>query len=261
MTEHIPDLPGISLPFGTVREEAASARYSFDNRNRGPVPFVIIQRTLSGSGQFRWQGRMYPVPAGHAFLAVVPEPSAYAYPADATEPWVFSWLNFYGSVALALARSLRGLFGPVLALPDRTAAAAAFTSLCGLAERRTPGNAYSTAEACYGFLMEWARQLEDPRRAAQDPVETTLRLCRTRYREPLGIKELAAACGVTREHLTREFAARMGTGPATYLRSIRTEAARAMLKDPTNTPREVAMRCGFASPRALHRALDGPPSG
>jgi transcriptional regulator GlxA family with amidase domain len=103
--------------------------------------------------------------------------------------------------------------------------------------------------------MEWVRLLEEPSRRTGDAVETVQRICRMRFREPLGIKQLADMCGVTREHLTREFASRVGMPPATYLRSVRVEAARRMLADGSIPLGEVAMRCGFPSARALNLAM------
>lgn len=243
----------ISAPFANRLQRVNSSRYFWDNHLRGEDQFVIIQHTLSGQGIFVWEGGTWSVPSGYAFLAVVSEESSYHYPDEATEPWTFSWINFYGPLAVLLGRELRRLHGPVLPLPERTAAGAALKSLIAKAEKRGVSDPHDTSLACYAFFMEWARQLNHPNKA--DPVETVRRICQARYREPLGIKELAAETELSREHLTRLFTAQTGISPARYLRSLRVNSAREMLEDTTVSLKETALRCGFPSVRALNRAL------
>jgi len=246
---------GISSPFGKRVQRVNSSRYSWDNHLRGEEPFVIIQRTLSGNGIFRWGNRDWQVPADHAFIAVVPESSAYFYPYEAASPWVFTWLNFYGRLGILLCRELRLLYGPVLPLPGRSAAGLAFNTLAAGGEKRVVLDPYDSSIACYSFLTEWMRQLSSPQGTDTDPVETVRRICAARFREPLGIKELAAETGLSREHLTRLFGQRTGVSRARHLSALRLEAARRMLADKSISIKEAALRCGFPSPRALGRML------
>ncbi|MEI6339000.1 MAG: AraC family ligand binding domain-containing protein, partial [Verrucomicrobiota bacterium] len=136
MTAFEDSLLGISAPFGKQFQKVTSSRYFWDNEQRSDEQFVIIQRTNSGQGIFSWEGGRWSVPPEHAFLAVVPEKSSYHYPDAAAGPWTFSWVNFYGPLAALLGRTLRTLHGPVLPLPKRSAACAAFDSITAKAERR-----------------------------------------------------------------------------------------------------------------------------
>lgn len=251
------DLLRISLPFGAMEERRNSPRYVWNCRDRSDDQFVIIQRTISGTGMFIWEGRSFPVPPDHAFIATIPEDSTYFFPPESKVAWTFSWLNFYGPLAVTLCRDLRRQYGPVLPLPRRSPAGSAFDALVLQGSKRTPSDTHDTSQACYGFLMEWARLLSRPGLDPLDPVETAIRICRTRFREPLGVKELAAESGISREHFSRIFAEKTGSPPAFFLRELRTDAAKAMMKDGSVSLREVALRCGFASPRALSRALGG----
>ena len=255
MARNCPDFLHISLPFACHEESVSSSRYWHKNNERGGEQFVILQRTLSGKGSFLWEGREFAVPPGHAFLAIVPEESSYFFPPNQRTPWKFSWLNFYGSLAISLCRELRRKFGPVLLLPERTPAGSAYDALVRQGARRATADPQATSLACYAFLLEWARQLGRPEKA--DPVETAIRICRVRFREPIGVKELAGETGLSREHFTRLFTGRTGLPPAQFLRNLRAEAAERIMRGGAVSIREAALRCGFASPRALHRALSG----
>lgn len=245
----------ISIPFGNTDEAATSTRYHWASDQRGSDSFVIIQRTRSGTGAFRWQGRVWEVPAGHAFVCFVPEPSAYFFPDEAKEPWRFSWLNFYGPLAASLCQALRGEHGPVLPMPERSTVTAEFHKLARQAEERAVLDPCDATIGAVTFLMEWKRLLDHPLPRLRDPVETVVRICRARFREPLGIKELAAHTGLSREHLTRTFTERMGISPARHLRDLRVAAAREMLDDAGSTLKETALRCGFPSAKSLQHAL------
>jgi len=217
---------------------------------------VILQRTRRGEGRFEWRGRSRPVPPGHAFVAIVPEPSLYFFPKTAVEPWEFDWINFYGPLAIGLWQRFREAFGPVCPLPHASPAGTMLTRLIAPAMRRKIVDPHSASTACYAFLMEWTRQLMPPLRQQSDPVETAMALCASRFREPLGVKELATETGLTREHLTRLFTARTGKPPARYLRELRLEAARALLERTGLPLKEAALRCGFSSSRSLRQALE-----
>ena len=247
----------ISVTFAEKRETVNSTRYLWDSRHRGKEPFVIFQWTLEGTGEFTFQGETWPVNPGEVFIAIPPEESLYAFPKQATGPWTYSWLNLYGALGVSLARAFRDAFGPVVPLPLHSSAATMFRRLIEAANRRTFANAPQASADFYAFLMEWTRQLTHPAQANGDCVESAKAICQSRFREPLGIKELAAETGLTREHLSRLFSARTGVSPARYLRQLRVHAARQMLKERNPLLKEVALRCGFPSVRSLQQALAG----
>lgn len=255
MTEFPGDNLIISTPFGHLAESVHSSRYYWQSDLRGNQQFVIVQQTLSGIGSFTLKGDTSAVPVGHAFICLVPETSAYYLPEASSTPWKFNWLNFYGSLALQLCRHLRDTYGPVLPLPLRSTPGAAFHALVTRAEQRLARDPHDTTLASLNFLVEWKRLLDHPQMRSTDPVALVKRICQTHFREPLGIKELAARTGLSREHLTRIFTERTGTSPARYLREIRAHAARRLLRHRGMTLKEAALRCGFPSTKALHRAL------
>jgi len=245
----------LSMPFGDALQSISSPRYCWDSTQRGKESFVIIQWTLEGEGVFEWQGERHAVRMGEAFIAIVPEVSKYYYPKQSPEPWKVAWLNFYGSLAESLFRQLREAFGPVVPLPNRSAAGVMALRLAELAKSRAFPDPHEASVAGYAFVVEWLRQLTRPMMQLGDPVQVAVALCAARFREPLGVKELAAQTGLTREHFTRLFTERMGKPPARYLRELRVNAAQQMLRRQGAPLKEVALRCGFPSVRSLRQAL------
>jgi AraC-like DNA-binding protein len=243
----------ISVPFKAGREQVTSRSYRYDNLTRDDTCFVIVQRTISGVGAFYLRGKREEVPEGYAFLAIVPEPSSYAYEGPARVPWVFSWLNFYGGPSAAMARQIRDLHGPVLPLAADSVAGKRFELLL---ERPLHADPLQEAADAYLFLICWVQELGRDLAKNAHPLQASIRKMETRFHEPLGVKQLAAEAGLSREHFSRLFVETTGVSPASYLRAIRLGHARRLLGRKSNTLKETALRCGFPSAAALRRALD-----
>lgn len=215
-------------------------------------------------------GREYAVPRGHAFIALVPEASRYGYPASGREPWVFSWLNFYGGLALRLWGALREQSGPVVALAPATVRE--MEALIAKGRRRGWSHPYEASVAAYRFHLEVVRRLRAPEPA--QPLARAAAYLRAHYQEPLRVKELAALAQMSREHFSRLFFKQMGESPAAFLRGLRMEAAARLLRSTRLPVAEVAFQCGFSSatklglffrrrygstPMAYRRAAQRPP--
>jgi AraC family transcriptional regulator of arabinose operon len=216
---------------------------------------VILQWTLSGEGLYEDENGPKPVPADHAFIAVVPERSAYYYPSTQQEPWVFTWINFYGSLAHDLLKRFQAEFGPVVPLSSRGAAAAAFRRLLTTAAQGTSSDRSRISLQGYAFLLEWWREASQPSGGAENGLARAIGFCREHFREPLGVKQIAQEAGMSREHFTRIFQQHMGQSPGTFLRGLRVNEASMLLRETGLPLREIAMRSGFYSSQHLMRTF------
>lgn len=245
----------LSAPYASSRQTVNSPRYQWDCFNRGNVPFVIFQHTLEGRGCFSVEGRVHELPAGSAFIALVPEQGRYFYPPDAHEPWAFCWMNFYGGLAMDLWRRLREQFGPVIHIPPQAAVITQLLGLAGKIAERKFTDRYEAGAEAYTFYMNYWREAVQPLRAQADPVAEAVQICLTHFRDPITIKELAAGCNLSREHFSRIFREKQGIGPASFLRRQRLSAAAEMLQLSRLPLKEVALRTGFYSARHLMKAF------
>jgi AraC-like DNA-binding protein len=242
----------IAVPYLHRRQVVSSARYSWNCRDRGKNPFVILQWTHSGEGIFESEQGSVRVPADHAFIAVVPERSSYHYPPDGEEPWIFSWLNFYGAQGCDLFRKLQFEFGPVIPLAPRGAAAA---SLRRLLARGEGADRFQISLQSYAFALEWWREASRPTGGPENRLNRVLRFALDHFREPLGVKELAGEAGLSREHFSRIFTEQMGETPSAYLQRLRMAEATIFVRETDMPLREIAMRSGFYSERQLMRTF------
>lgn len=245
----------ITVPYSNVGETVTSPRYRWNCFDRGDEPFVTIQWTLSGSGVYEDEHGPKPVPPEHAFIAIVPERAVYYYPPTNQEPWVFTWLNFYGSFACEIMRRFKAEFGPVVPLSSRGAAAASLRRLLAMT---SPGEAPDRSRVSlqsYAFLLEWWREASQPARSTEKGLARAIRFCREHFREPLGVKQLAQEAGMSREHFSRIFHQHVGHSPGAYMRNLRVNEAAQLLRETGLPLREISMRCGFYSSQHLMRTF------
>lgn len=243
------------MPFVQRRQVITGPHYRWNCFGRGNEPFVIVQWTQAGVGVFENQDGHFPVPAGHAFVTILPEPASYYYPPQDSEPWIVSWLNFYGDLACRLFQKFRAEFGPVVPLKPRNAAALHLRRLLARGPRATPYGRLRTSLEAYSFLLEWRQEAMHPSTKAEDRLAHVLRFVRAHFREPLGVKELAVHACMSREHFSRLFSRVVGDTPAAYLRRLRVREAEGLLLQTDLPLREIALRAGFYSERHLLRAF------
>lgn len=245
----------ISVPYFQANETVSTTRYRWNCNDRGAEPFVILQWTHSGEGVHESRLGAQRVPKNHAFVAIVPEHSCYYYPPDATEPWVFSWMNWYGALACDVFRRFQARFGPVIPLSPRGAASAALRRLVTLSSRAAVPERLQVSLQSYAFALEWWREAAGPAGGSENRLSRAVQFCREHFREPLGVKEIAHEAGLSREHFSRVFVEQMDEPPAAFLRHLRVNEAAILLRETELPLREIAMRSGFYSTRHLMRTF------
>jgi transcriptional regulator GlxA family with amidase domain len=90
--------------------------------------------------------------------------------------------------------------------------------------------------------------------ATRDPIEYGYHQLCDHFRSPQNLKELAARCGVSREHFIRAFGRRYGEPPGELLRRLRLEHAHRLLRATRVPVQEVATACGFTDANSFSRA-------
>ena len=245
----------IGIMSANADEFKNSPQYYWDGMKRGNNPYVIVQLTHAGRGIFADANGEHSVCAEHAFINIIPEPARYYYPQDAVEPWHLSWIVFHGSVAVELWRVLREQFGPILSLPNKSAAALSLAKLINQTKQHKFKDPFDVSRQCYDFyLLCWRRQMEAAR-LKKTSLREVADFYAQQYHQPVTIKEMADQTGMTREHFSRLFRRELGMTPAHYLRQQRLRRAEDLLAGTDLPVGEIARHCGFVSPQQLAKTF------
>jgi AraC-like DNA-binding protein len=239
----------LPLPLGIGCETHSSSRYWMRGARRISADYCAFQCTLSGQGVFIDANGSHDIGPGQGFLFNTHDKEwEYGYPAGATEPWHFLYIEFTGGNALRIERELIRRHGPVFNLEDDEIPAM-------LQEWRQDGWGTQEISAAAGALIV-SRLLSALAAVAEkgvvDPLPPSLA---SRVRRYVGshldslvtVGAVAAELGVSREHLSRSFQKETGVSLYQYILSEKLEVARHQLRSTSLSSKEIAQRLGFNS--------------
>ncbi|MGF1657525.1 MAG: helix-turn-helix domain-containing protein [Verrucomicrobiales bacterium] len=247
--------PLIQITLFKQEEVVTSPSYAWDNQRRGKDPYVILQWTRRGQGIFQIGKHHTPIPTGHAFIAVIPEATAYYFDRQERTPWTFSWMNLQGPLAHTILMSLRKTHGPAIPLAVGSRAGHQLLLLFQQLENGRLADDQPRSEAIYAFILNWWIQLEEKGGREEVMIQAALRHIHERYSDPINIEHLASMLGWSREHFTRAFMRQTGMSPGAHLRLTRiVRAKRLRLKGMSWA--SIAKATGFATPAGARRACE-----
>ncbi|WP_309006354.1 AraC family transcriptional regulator [Pelagicoccus sp. SDUM812005] len=240
---------------GGADETRHDTSYYWDNSKRSESNRINLQRTLSGEGFFENETGRYLLPKGSLIAFTQRENSRYGYPATATEPYRLRYLSIDPSAtATPLFNRIRRDFGSVLSMPEGSESCALFDELYQRFQARNFSDRYHESELVTRLLTAiYRQQVNDTQHS--DPVEYGYHLLRNRFASPITLKEIASACGVTREHFIRSFSRRYQQSPGALLRQLRLQHARGLLETTAQPLETIARSSGFSSANVFCRAF------
>ncbi|MDQ8185019.1 AraC family transcriptional regulator [Pelagicoccus sp. SDUM812002] len=240
---------------GGADETRYDTSYYWDNSKRSESNRINLQRTVSGEGFFENETGRHPLPKGSLIAFTQRENSRYGYPATASEPYSLRYLSIDPSTtSTPLFNRIRCDFGAVLSMPDGSESCALFDETFKRFQARTFLDRYHESELVTRLLTAiYRQQVNDTQHS--DPVEYGYHLLHNRYNSPITLKEIAAACGITREHFIRAFAKRYKRPPGVVLRQLRLDHARSLLETTQFTLQHIAGASGFSSANVFCRAF------
>jgi AraC-like DNA-binding protein len=237
-----------TMPTSTGYEIRTDSTYDWDGRKRGQTPFTVLQHTVAGAGNLRYENRTYRVRQGETLLLLVPH--NHRYWLEQNGRWEFFWISMNGDEALRIHNAILSTTGPILNLKPETIehlADCSFRLMSGGAD--APGSASAIA-------YEAAMVLFDDVFGSHPVISQEYRTMRhvidhiaANLDKPLPVEELAQISGLSRAHFSRVFAASEGMPPAEFvLRKRLQRATKLLTKSAHLSMKEVASMSGFEDP-------------
>ncbi|MCA1404427.1 AraC family transcriptional regulator [Ensifer sp. IC3342] len=257
LIDHGPVMRTVSLPRGrqslhtmptsTGYEIRTDATYNWDGRKRGQTPFTVLQHTIGGAGNLRYENRTYRLREGDTLLLLVPH--NHRYWLEDGGRWEFFWISMNGEEALRIHRAILAVTGPVLKLQPETIEHLADCSLRLITGGETPGRAsaiaYEAAMALYDDVFGSHPVFSQEYRTMHHVIDHIM----ANLEKPLPVEELAKVSGLSRAHFSRVFAASEGMPPAEFVLQKRLQRAVKLLTKTADLPvKEVAILSGFEDP-------------
>jgi AraC-like DNA-binding protein len=238
-----------AMPTSTGYEIRTGSSYSWDGRQRGQVPFTVLQYTVAGAGNLLYERRPYRLLPGDTMLTIVPH--GHRYWVEDGGRWEFFWISITGQEAVRIHRLILAAIGPVFRLRPETVEHLARLSLRLIdGDGEQPGAAsaiaYEAAMTLYDdvFRLHGGRTEDD-----LSPMQPVLDYVRANLEKPLAVHTLAEIAGLSRAHFSRVFAESEGLPPAEFVLAERMRRAARLLAGQAGLPiKEISGACGFEDP-------------
>ncbi|CAN5552140.1 hypothetical protein BH10PLA1_BH10PLA1_10560 [soil metagenome] len=228
-----------------VRESTA---YYYNCRTRKDRGHVTLQYTLSGEGFYADARGRVALPAGWAFVAVIPGEFEYGYSPASKGPYELAYLNLTGPVAMLWHDRITQSFGHTLDLSTSDHIAPLMLAIARAHEAGTLPDRYLLSAQIYQVLMEIFSSLTRTRLSMSPRVTLAMERITARANDAdFNVTRLAADLDCSREHLTRLFRAATGVSPSDYLTQQRLRRAAKSLRSSEDKLETIARQCGFSS--------------
>lgn len=255
-----PHLPAMErLLFGGLETRTEPAAYYWDGQRRGGDPnhpYVVFQYTLSGYGIYRSAAGMHRMPAGSAFLAVVPSAHVYYLPEESAS-WTFFYLILHQPYIVQRLTDLVVQHGAVAKLPPASPPVHRAASLLeGLCLHSFP-DALAMEGGMFDFVLEYERFICGQGAAAgrKEWLLATRQYLMDHLREPLVVEQLARRRGMSRSNYSHAFRKATGLSPAAYVAELRLQEVSRQLLHSNAALKEIAAACGFADANHLCKSF------
>ena len=243
-----------TMPTSTGYEIRTDSSYAWDGRKRGNSSFTVLQHTIGGAGNLRYENRSYRVKPGETLLVTIPH--NHRYWVEDSGRWEFFWISMHGAEALRVHQDILNVAGPILRLNAETIdrlADCTMRLIQGGAER--PGSAsaiaYEAAMVLYDDVFGSHPVASRESRAMQHVLDHI----NAHLDQPLPVEELAEVSGMSRAHFSRVFAASEGMPPAEFVLQKRLLRAVKLLAKNTVPVKEISVLCGFPDPNYFAKAF------
>lgn len=237
-----------TMPTSTGYEIRTDASYDWDGRKRGQTPFTVLQYTISGAGNLRYETRNHRVREGETLLLLVPH--NHRYWLEQNGRWEFFWISMNGEEALRIHKAILSTTGPILNLKPETIEHLADCSLRlisggGEAPGSASAIAYEAAMALYDDVFGAHPVFSQEYRTMQHVIQHIM----ANLEHPLPVERLAEVSGLSRAHFSRVFAASEGMPPAEFVLRKRLQRATKLLTKAAHlSVKEVSIMSGFEDP-------------
>jgi AraC-like DNA-binding protein len=237
--------------FGSGRERSHSYEWHGLKRGRPRHPFVVLQFTLSGLGEFESPGRRQRLDPGSAFAVVVPGDHVYRLPPE-SDQWDHFWFITSHAWVVERVRTIGGAGGLVLACDDQ-----ALEQAVSLFERACIGRFLDDIEwemevlRLIGVLERLARTRRSSETTASGLLEAARQYVLDAMPRSAGVEALATALGMSRSAFSHHFRRETGQTPAAFMTEVRLAEVCRLLRSSREPLKVIAGQTGFADANHL----------
>ena len=249
-----------NLPYpGELVREVQQKPYYIDCKKRYDHQGGQLSYTLSGEGRFKVGDKVIPLLPGMAFLQKHNDVrNAYYYPENGTEPWHFIWISFYSPTVETIIKDIIDTYGQVYHIPREASLVKTLFDYENDQDSLRFMSSFEGARLVMDILTGLGNYVQTGESRKKVPVRLVKHAqeyIHNNMDKAINVEDIAAECGVSREHLSRVFREQVNESPLNYLNKRRIRQACRLLVSSNLSCKEIALRMGFDSAVSFNRTF------
>jgi len=233
-----------NLPWpGEIVREIQNKSYRIDCSERPDHQGAQLAYTLSGEGRFKIGDKVIPMLPGMAFLQNHNDTrNAYYYPEEGTEPWHFIWISFFSPVVETMVKDITDTYGQIYHIPREANIIKTLFDYENPNESLRFMSPFEGAHLITDILMSlgnYTLTKENKKKAPTHLIKHAQEFIHNNIDKTINIEDVAAECGVSREHLSRVFKEQLNESPSNYLSKRRIRQACRLLVSSNLSSKEI----------------------
>jgi AraC-like DNA-binding protein len=217
-------------------------RFHYDEK-----PYHLFHYVVEGSGTFVLEDKTYHLNKGAIFY--IPPNMTANYQPNNKDPWTYIWLGMDGvNIARYLELIQMDQHRPIfydnqnLLLLDHFKSIHQSYSIHGYLGLKPLGQVYWLIDDMLSMVHQKQDDIVSPQ---QRIVNSAIEFMNNNYQFPLTLVEIAQSINVSKNYFSQVFSSLMSVGPMKYLKQLRFDKAKALLKNPTLKIKEIAYMLGY----------------
>lgn len=253
-----PAVPTTATVNSAAYEHLKNVEYDWHGLNRR-IPFVLVQHTISGCGQLRFEDQQIKLGPGTTMLLQFPHDNRYWL--EKGGEWEFFWIALSGSDVLALWKRMILLRGPVHRLSSEFNGKLA-GKLIEILQLQDIHPARLSREAsdlctllCTALMGKSAGDVLTHTPSLDENLHLAADMILDHKGVALPIADLAQSLGYNRHYFSRSFKKQYGKSPVEFREEQRMIHACELLLQTDNKIKVIANACGFDDPNYFTKAF------
>lgn len=241
------------LGFGEERYPKGK-RYSINYKNKPHKDILVLHYSLEGQIILQTPKKKQTVPEGHLLICRHGD-ACSCEKEKINSDYSCLWVTLCGAGLADHFHALRLQHGFVLNIGKDHPILLGIRRLCELTNPKEPADPLVMAGAIHRLTVSLYAHAEFGFCGQLSPVNLAIHRLVSSPLHAWNIKELAAKCGCSREHFSREFSARYNQSPQEYLMRCRSDRAIYLLKHTALPVTSIIAQTGFPNSTSLARCV------
>lgn len=229
------------------RHRVIDSNYYWNNMDREEDGnYCLFQFTISGSGEFKINGKTYTMDKNKGFFIEIPGEHLYYLPKNSTA-WEVLYIEFSIEAKPFYEEIIKNYGSNIFEFSNNSRFISLMWEAFYSARNNEITNIFEASQIGYNLIFELLKFSNKKNiKKNSEIIESVKKYIHKNYTKPIAIEDMAKYAAFSKFHLTRKFKEEIGISPGQYLIRTRLKNATNLLLNTNKSIEEISEDVGFS---------------